>query len=150
MEENKSSEDIFKLFKKNLEVIQAAGGLVKNELGEYLWIFRKEKWDLPKGKIEKNESIEEAAVREIMEETGLPEVKIIKPITTTYHVYIFKNKYILKETFWYAMEAKSVALIPQLAEDITEAKWLSTAVIDSILQNAYENIIDVWEQYNRL
>ena len=87
--------------------IIAAGGLVQNEQGELLMIYRRGKWDLPKGKLDKNETIEACAVREVMEETGLTNIELGKWIDTGYHLYFdpYLNEDVIKETHWFAMRA---------------------------------------------
>ncbi len=130
-------QDFFHLFKR----IDAAGGLVKNEKGEMLFIFRFGKWDLPKGKLEGNETPEEAAIREVMEETGLSGLRISGFLASTFHIYTKKGKQILKQTRWYGMEAKSTqSLIPQMEEDISEIRWVRNMDLGNILANTYESI----------
>jgi len=127
----------FSLFKN----IDAAGGLVKNELNELLFIYRLNKWDLPKGKLNKNETPEDAALREVQEETGLKKLKITAPLTTTHHIYTRKEKQILKKTTWYQMQAKSTQpLTPQKEEDIQEVKWIKKDQLPKILKNTYPSI----------
>ncbi len=70
----KLKKAFFKLFKP----VTAAGGLVENEKGEVLLIFRRGKWDLPKGKLDPGETIEQCAVREVEEETGLKNIELKK------------------------------------------------------------------------
>ncbi len=113
-------------FESLYRLVPAAGGLVKNSKGKYLFIYRKKHWDLPKGKIEKGESKKEAAAREIMEETGLKKVKIKKRIKVTRHSYKgTKHKRNMKITYWYAATAKKQPLNPQEVESIELAEWKS-------------------------
>lgn len=113
-------------FKDMFSQTDAAGGLVVNEKEEYLCIFNRNKWTLPKGGVEWLEPIEEAAVREVKEETGLEEVEILHQIQPTYHTFRRKRKWVLKTTHWFRMKASSDAeLIPQAEENIEDAKWLS-------------------------
>lgn len=138
------SESIWKQFCSGYKLIEAAGGLVKNEKGEILFIFRRGKWDLPKGKLEKGESIEECALREVEEECGIKHLKTIKELPSTYHTYLLKGKPILKRSYWYEMTAPgNQALIPQLEEDITEIKWISSNELSSILENCFSSIKEV-------
>lgn len=131
-------------FKSQFKIIEAAGGLVKNEKGEILFIFRRGLWDLPKGKLERKETIRDGAVREVKEECGLKNVKLIEKITTTYHVYKYKGKKALKPSHWYLMQAgKDEILIPQTEEDITEIKWVDPSDLSEIKANVYPNIMDV-------
>jgi 8-oxo-dGTP pyrophosphatase MutT (NUDIX family) len=133
-------QDFFHLFKR----VDAAGGLVKNEKGERLFIFRLGKWDLPKGKLSENETPEEAAIREVKEETGLSELQITGDLPSTFHIYTRKGKQILKQTWWFEMEAKSTqALIPQIEEEITEVRWIGQEDIETVLENTYGSIKDV-------
>ena len=111
-------------FSSIFKVIEAAGGVVFNEKEEVLVIFRRDFWDLPKGKIDKGESPEEAAVREVQEETGLKNVTLGKHILDTYHTYELKGKRILKKTYWYEMKTTDTQLIPQQEEDIEQAEWV--------------------------
>ena len=89
----KIEKHFFKIFK----IVEAAGGLVKNSNGAYLFIFRNKRWDLPKGKVQKNEIINEAAIREVIEETGVKNLRIKKSLPTTYHVYKANKKFKLKK-----------------------------------------------------
>jgi hypothetical protein len=121
---------IIKTLLSRLKIIKAAGGLVKNGKGEYLFIHRLGKWDLPKGKIEENEKMSEGAVREVEEECGIR--------------VDMGGKFVLKETEWYDMGVnKSPKLIPQTSEDITEAIWLKKKDIHSITDNTYPLIEEV-------
>ena len=141
---HKSIEKLWQIFKTFFVEINAAGGLVKNSKGEYLFIFRREKWDLPKGKLEKNETIEEAAIREVKEECGLKNLKIIRELSPTFHIYFHgKNKF-LKKTYWYEMiNNTNETPIPQNSEDITIAKWLDKSEINNVLENTYNSIKEV-------
>lgn len=104
----------------------AAGGLVENELGEYLGIFNRAKWTLPKGGVEWREPVEEAAVREVREETGLDEVELQEKIGETYHTFKRGRKWVLKTTHWYKMSASSQAdITPQTEESIEAVEWKS-------------------------
>lgn len=134
-----------KLFRKHFTVIQAAGGLIENEKGDILMIYRRGKWDLPKGKLEE-ETPEEGAVREVKEETGLTEVHPGAFILTTYHTYTEFGKQILKETFWYRMKASSAQTVkPQTEEDILHVEWVKPAALNEKLNNTYPSIKDVME-----
>ena len=95
---------MLKTITKSVTLIKAAGGLVKNLNGEYLFIYRNDKWDLPKGKVEKNERVKEAAVREVEEECGIKVDKLGDKICKTYHVYINKGDVVLKKTHWFDMK----------------------------------------------
>ena len=129
-------------------VIEAAGGVVLNSKKEFLLIYRKGKWDLPKGKIEKNEPVELAAIREVEEECGISELSIVAPIPSTYHIYLQNNKTILKPTHWFEMYSDfKGTLVPQLQEDITKVEWVKKENIHELLPNAYESIREVMQAY---
>jgi 8-oxo-dGTP pyrophosphatase MutT (NUDIX family) len=137
-------DELKKAFFKKFTLVQAAGGLVKNEEDEILLIFRRGKWDLPKGKLDKGESLEECAIREVEEETGLKKIKLIAPLIITYHTYHEGTKFILKESHWYTMTAKNgQQLTPQTEEDIQEIKWANGKELMPYMKNAFPSIIDV-------
>jgi len=134
----------------NKKKIIAAGGLVFNEQKEILLIFRREKWDLPKGKLDENETIAACAVREVEEETGLKNITLGNFIIKTYHEYFDKwvNEDVVKETWWYEMFASNTEqLIPQTEEDIEEIIWANTLTLKKYLLNTYPNIIEVIDAY---
>lgn len=136
-------DEIWKEFQKLFRIIEAAGGLVNNSDGETLFIKRLGRWDLPKGKMEKGESREESAVREIEEETGLKNVELIAFINTTYHIYIERNgEKILKCTHWFEMNFNGEdTSTPQIEEGITEVAWKNTAQIESeVFPSTFQNI----------
>lgn len=129
---------------KQYSVIEAAGGIVKNPNGELLAIFRLGKWDLPKGKMEKGESPEDTALREISEECGISGHQIIGKICDTYHTYKIGNRKILKKTYWYAFTINEVSeLIPQTIENIEEAQWFKPSELIRKLENSYPSIRQV-------
>ncbi|MCX6250407.1 MAG: NUDIX domain-containing protein [Bacteroidetes bacterium] len=147
--------ELLPAFLSLFKIIEAAGGVVKNERGEWLFIFRRGKWDLPKGKISarKNpgkviESQREAAIREVKEETGLRNVMITKELPCTYHIYYQKEKRILKPVFWFEMFAKhDQELVPEYKEDILMVKWISVYDIQEILQNTFASIREILSGY---
>lgn len=137
-------------FLNKFKVVSAGGGLVLNDKKEVLFIFRNGTWDLPKGRIEKGETIKETAVREVEEECGIANLKLIKPLVTTYHVY-FEEKIKLKETFWFLMTSNyKDQLIPQLEEGITEVTFKNEEEIKKILPNSYKNIALVYDTYLKM
>lgn len=122
----------------NFQIIRAAGGLVFNNKGEALFIFRRGKWDLPKGKLDEGESLEECAVREVEEETGLKGVVLKDFLITTYHTYTENGKQILKESHWYRMEVKGIQqLTPQTEEDITDIRWVKKEGWNELTKNSF-------------
>lgn len=124
--------------------IPAGGGLVENEKGEILFMFRRNKWDLPKGKLDPEETLPECALREVREETGLIQLELMEFLLITNHAYEEHGRLFMKESHWFRMKAAShQALIPQTAEDITELKWFATADFKLVLQNTYPAIIEV-------
>ena len=133
-------------FLRHFPIVEAAGGLVRHEDGRFLFIHRNDKWDLPKGRIEKNEPIRIAAVREVEEETGVDGLEIVKPLIETFHVFNRNGKYKLKKTFWFEMKtASTVTLTPQLNEGIEQAVWVLEKEIPQKFENAYENIKQVYQ-----
>ena len=133
---------VFESFKSNFKYLEAAGGAVLNNKNELLFIYRLGKWDLPKGKIESGENPQQAALREVEEECGLDNLKIIKELSPTFHVYEHKGKRILKKTFWFEMTTKSEnqTLTPQTEEGITHVTWLNHEKVKQAMENTYENI----------
>ena len=135
---------IFKSLLENIKVIKAAGGIVKNGHGGYLFIHRLGKWDLPKGKLEEDEKVRSAAKREVEEECGVKVDYLGAKFCTTYHTYTMRGKVVLKQTNWYEMGVnKSPELIPQLEEDIDKAEWVDIEDFDTILENTYPLIADI-------
>jgi 8-oxo-dGTP pyrophosphatase MutT (NUDIX family) len=126
-----------------MEHVTAAGGFVRNMLDQVLFIKRHGLWDLPKGKADKGESVEETALREVMEECGLSELTLKHKITASMHAYVHKGKRILKTTHWFAMYTDESDLKPQVEEDITEVEWFSEHEIEVPLENTYPLIREV-------
>ena len=142
-------ETDWKSFCGNMRVIPAAGGLVLNAKKEVLFIFRNNVWDLPKGWIEKGETKEIAAIREVEEECGISNLKLIKPLVTTYHIYFHKGTK-LKETHWFLMTSDDEnKLTPQTEEGITSVGFKNETEIDDVLQNSYANIKLVYDTYKK-
>lgn len=131
-------------FKLYFSQISAGGGLVRNEFGEYLFIFRRGSWDLPKGKIEAKETKREAALREISEETGVKNMTIIEKIMVTRHTYRNNvGRRIIKKSHWYLVETKKQPLKPQKEEDIDKAVWMTIQDFLSKKRSVYPNILEV-------
>jgi len=128
--------------------IEAAGGLVRNK-EEFLFIYRNDKWDLPKGKMEPNEMPEDAAIREVMEECGIGVPELLNIIIETYHTYFQNGNWVLKRTYWYLMEySGNRTLTPQLEEGITKAEWIPMKQWNQVMVNTYGSIQDVLDAYN--
>ncbi len=126
--------------------IIAAGGLVTNEKNELLMIYRRGFWDLPKGKLDRGETIEACAVREVQEETGLMAIHLGKFITITLHEYFdtYLKEAVIKESHWYHMLiVGDPLLIPQIEEDITEIKWVPFKELPEYFTKTYPTIIEV-------
>lgn len=133
-----------------LTPIIAAGGIVINPNQEILWIFRRGFWDLPKGKLDPNETIEDCAIREVMEETGISHLILGKLILTTKHQYHDKylNKEVEKTTHWYAMTTDTLQDgKPQTEEDIEAIVWVKKADIAPYLEKTYDTIKEVMGTY---
>lgn len=139
-------DQLFAHFRSCFKYIEAAGGMVFNGNNEILCIYRLDKWDLPKGKIEKDESITEAAMREVEEECGISGVKVKSELNSTYHTYWLGEQMILKKTYWFKMiYSGNEILIPQKEEDIQKVEWISEFDLDEFKSNTYASILDVLE-----
>ncbi|MCB9047076.1 MAG: NUDIX domain-containing protein [Chitinophagales bacterium] len=127
--------------------IDAGGGVVTNENGQVLMIYRRGKWDLPKGKCDDGEEIDECALREVSEETGLYKLKLGEKICDTYHVYSQNKQNLLKRTAWYKMKGTlKEKPVPQAEENIMEARWVSDEELSSIVYKSYEAIREVMQK----
>ncbi|MEM9719849.1 MAG: NUDIX domain-containing protein [Bacteroidota bacterium] len=128
-------------FRDYFSNVDTAGGLVENEKGEYLMILHRKRWSLPKGQVEWREDPEEAAIREVKEETGLKEVELLEKMEKTYHTFRKGRKWIFKTTNWYKMRASSVEqLVPQMEEHITDIRWVNAETWPEIEPNAFPQI----------
>ena len=136
-----NKEDLIKLFLKKLPNVIAGGGKVLNTNGEILFIYRNDKWDLPKGKAERRETIDQTALREVEEETGVSGLKIVKPLERTFHIFKRNGRYKIKVTYWFEMSTDFKGkLFPQQEEGITKVKWLNEEESKKALENSYANI----------
>lgn len=149
--ESNDALDLLEAFSKGFKVESAAGGLVRNKKGQYLMIFRRGFWDLPKGKIEKGEKKQEAALREVEEETGITNLKLGKALSLgvqqgniSYHTFTKKSGPVLKRSIWYHMSiSDNQKPVPQTEEDIEIAKWVSKKKLTELLPLSYGSIQDV-------
>lgn len=133
--------DELKNYFKHFEWIEAAGGIVQNtQTKKLLFIQRFGKWDLPKGKIENQETPEEAAIREIQEECGLQNMTITNTLSPTFHAYFAYGKHWIKKTHWYQLETEETKVEGQTEEDITAVKWLDYSELVEAKKNTWGNI----------
>lgn len=133
-------DELHKLY----EPIDAAGGVVVNEDGAVLMIYRRGKWDLPKGKCDEGEEMDECALREVSEETGLHQLKLNEKVCDTFHVYAQNGQSLLKRTAWYRMQGTaSEMLVPQKEENIQEARWIKAKDMGPVVFKSYEAIREV-------
>ena len=138
---HKDIEKLWKSFKKKFPVVEAAGGLVERTDNKLLFIFRNNKWDLPKGGVEKKELIIEAAQREVTEETGVSDLIVQKQLSETFHIFKKGKRFRLKKTYWFKMSTSYMGeTVPQIEEGIKKIEWVSKEKIDEILNDAFENI----------
>jgi len=130
------------------QIMEAAGGLVRNDKSDLLMIFRNGRWDLPKGKIEAGEEKDTAAIREVFEECGVAMLNLTDGPFVTYHVYPYHEHHVLKITYWYNMDCSDDAVPkPQQEEGITEAKWMNKDEVENALPQAYVSIAQLVRQY---
>jgi ADP-ribose pyrophosphatase YjhB (NUDIX family) len=137
----KKKSKLLKRFLKLLPNVIAGGGKVFNQEGDVLFIYRNDKWDLPKGKAESKETIDKTALREVEEETGVKGLEITKPLEMTYHIFKRNGKYRIKITYWFEMKTSYKGkLYPQENEGITRVEWLNPEQIVKAMENSYSNI----------
>ena len=146
-------DDLIQLIRENMTEISAAGGIVRNTNEQLLFIKRMGKWDLPKGKIKADETVERAAVREVEEECGISGVRISKSLPATYHVYRSpfikqKNNWVFKKTHWFEMEyLGNESLTPQVEEQIEEVRWFKPEELSEVYRNTYANMKQLLKAY---
>lgn len=139
-------EEILNKFSNYVPRVVAAGGVVTNRKGKVLFIYRNDKWDLPKGIIKKKENLEQCAIREVEEETGVQNLKIENFLRTTYHIFKRNGKLHLKEVHWYAMTTNfDGILVGEEKEGIIKVKWKGPEKIRKALENSYINIRILFE-----
>lgn len=137
-------DTLFEELKSQFKYIEAAGGLIEQNR-KYLFIYRLNKWDLPKGKIDKGENPKQAAIRECEEECAITGLEIINELPSTYHIYPYKGTYALKTTYWFLMKSDfSGKLIPQTEENIEKVEWLDeTTIKNEVIKNTYPSVLDL-------
>lgn len=140
-----SEEVLMDMFKSRYTIVEAAGGVVKRTDGKMLAIYRRGKWDLPKGKVEKGEFYAQTALREVKEECGLKSIDVGKKFSDTYHVYIENGRTILKRTVWYEMFLYNEEHpVVQTSEDITDYFWFDYQSVKEIMKNTFESLKDIF------
>lgn len=142
-------KSLWKDFKSIHEFRKAGGGIVFNEMGELLVIFRKGLWDLPKGHTKTGEKMKETALREVEEECGTSNLSIKRKVGQTYHVYRIKGRKVMKKSVWYHMTSPKQALIPQTKEHIEQAIWVNPEIFLE-QYDMYSNIRDILKTHFRL
>lgn len=137
----------------NLPVIESAGGLVCNRNHHVLFMFKRGKWDMPKGRIEKGYSKQESALREVNEETGLDlnKLTITGKLVSTWHTTRHGDVKYLKKTHWYLMEYDGVDddTCPQVEEGIIECRWIHLSDLPQyreLLRPRVDYVLDFWHQ----
>ena len=139
------TEEMYRNICSEFKEVNAAGGLVSNERGEYLLINRHGIWDLPKGHQEEGEDIRDTALREVEEETGAKNLEAGDLICITDHCYFRNSIWHLKHTWWFNMRhAGPVDLVPQKEEDISKAVWIDKSSLPQFLADTYPSIAEVF------
>lgn len=137
-------------FFSQFNYLEAAGGLVFNSEGKALFIFRRGRWDLPKGKVDPGETPPETALREVREETGIHQLVLKDHLTDTLHTYREKGKRMLKRTWWYAMDTTDTRLVPQAEEDIEKAVWVEmndTFLHQPEIYPSIQEVVQAWMKH---
>jgi len=134
-------EKLLNDFKSYFKYIEAAGGLVINPENKLLIITRHDIPDLPKGKAEESETPEITALREVEEECGISDLQIVQTLEPSYHIYIHKDKKVLKKTHWFEMSySGNETPVPQTVEGISEVKWCDKPEVKSLTDKTYRNL----------
>jgi 8-oxo-dGTP pyrophosphatase MutT (NUDIX family) len=140
--------DVWQLFCMEHTFVQAAGGLVLDDVGRLLVIRRLGRWDLPKGKVDPGEAIPDAALREVREECGLDQLQLVRPIAVTWHTYPHKGGHVLKRTDWFLMRGDGrEQLVPQHDEGIEEVRWASPNEADALRADTYPSLVPVFNAW---
>lgn len=146
----KGYKKVVKDLKKMFKIIKAGGGVVQNSNKEILFIYRMKKWDLPKGKLDKGETIKECAKREVEEETKV-KVECGSKIISTWHTYTRNKKFILKKTTWFNMKCiDDSKMKPQKKEKIEKVEWMKHSSVQDILLNSYKTLNHVMKKYSEI
>lgn len=145
--QTKNVHYLFQTICKEFVFIEAAGGLIKQN-DKYLFIYRLDKWDLPKGKLDDGEKPKEAAIRECEEECNISGLTILQELPSSYHIYPYKGRFALKITYWYLMDSSFKGkLTPQTEENIEKVEWLDSKAIETLVKpNTYPSILDLIHQ----
>lgn len=147
---NPDVDQLFSWCFSDFKKIRAGGGLVLNAKGQLLFIYRNDKWDLPKGKLDKGEKKDVAALREVEEECGISGHSIRKELPSTWHCYEHKGEWVIKVTYWYIMDYPGTSIPkPQEEEGITKVEWRELNQVDDILENTFPSIIDCLENLRK-
>tara|TARA_B100000287_G_scaffold348909_1_gene337339 strand:- start:8766 stop:9443 length:678 start_codon:yes stop_codon:yes gene_type:complete len=141
---------VIKNVKKMFKIVKAGGGVVENINSEILFIYRMKKWDLPKGKLDKGETIKECAKREVEEETKV-KVECGEKIISTWHTYTRNKKFILKKTTWFKMRSVDDSKMkPQKKEKIEKVEWMKDSSVEDILLNSYKTLNHVMRKFSKM
>jgi hypothetical protein len=141
---HENEEELWKNFKSLFQFVPAAGGVVKNTKGHHLFIYKKGKWDLPKGKVDDKESVKEAAIREVKEECGINDLDVKAEKAITYHLYKEGAETVLKETHWFEMISSFEGKFKvDKKEGIEKAEWVKEKGMDAVFSNTYPSIIEL-------
>jgi 8-oxo-dGTP pyrophosphatase MutT (NUDIX family) len=137
----------YRRFAARFVYVEAAGGVVADEQGRVLMIYRRNRWDLPKGHIDAGEDALTAAIREIVEETGVSGLKFVSQLCNTLHAYNVYGKWELKLTHWFAFSCNSTTTTPQSEEDISLAIWVDRERLTECMTNSYPTIREIIYEY---
>lgn len=140
-------DHLWTTFRKYFRNLEAAGGLVKNRDNRLLFIRRFGKWDIPKGHIEKGETPENCAMREVTEECGIRPDRIVHKLARSYHIYPYGDEFCLKTTHWFYMTYHgSHETFPQLEEGISEAEWIPEERLPEIISGTWMSLTDIIQE----